>query len=79
MVAPNRVLELRKRLFLTQEVLAFRCRVTVRTVVHWERGEKYPHTRNLKRLARALGVTVDELQLGERPGHGHPDDTKSGP
>jgi transcriptional regulator with XRE-family HTH domain len=72
-VTLNRVRELRLRLFLTQEALAFRCRVTVRTVVHWERGEKYPHGRNLRRLARALGVSVDELQLGDRPGRAQPD------
>lgn len=69
-MAVNRVRELRQRLFLTQDALAFRCKVALRTVVGWERGEKTPTARNAKRLAKALGVSVDELQL-KRPDPGH--------
>jgi transcriptional regulator with XRE-family HTH domain len=72
-MAGNRVRELRERLLLTQEALAFRCRVATRTAVAWERGEKRPSSRNLKRLAKVLGVSVHELRLGRDSEHGHPD------
>jgi|HubBroStandDraft_4_1064222.scaffolds.fasta_scaffold29566_6 transcriptional regulator with XRE-family HTH domain len=71
-MAANRVRELRERLLLTQEALAFRCRVATRTAVTWEKGEKSPNSRNRKRLAKVLGVSVDELGLGET-NDGHPD------
>lgn len=71
-MAANRVRELRERLLLTQEALAFRCRVATRTAVTWEKGEKCPNSRNRKRLAKVLGVSVDELGLGET-NYGHPD------
>ena len=72
-MAGNRVRELRERFLLTQEALAFRCRVATRTAVAWEKGEKRPNSRNTKRLAKVLGVSVHELRLGEGSDHGHPD------
>jgi len=71
-MAANRVRELRERLLLTQEALAFRCRVATRTAVTWEKGEKRPNSRNRKRLAKVLGVSVSDLGLGGTD-HGHPD------
>jgi DNA-binding XRE family transcriptional regulator len=71
-MARNRIRELRERLLLTQEALAFRCRVATRTAVTWEKGEKRPNSRNRKRLAKVLGVSVHELQL-EDIDHGHRD------
>ena len=71
-MAASRVREFRERLLLTQEALAFRCRVATRTAVAWEKGEKRPNSRNRKRLAKVLGVSVDDLQLGG-PDHGAPD------
>jgi hypothetical protein len=47
-----------------------------RTAVTWEKGEKCPNSRNRKRLAKVLGVSVDELGLGET-NHGHPDTAKA--
>jgi DNA-binding XRE family transcriptional regulator len=75
-MAANRVRELRERLLLTQEALAFRCRVATRTAVTWEKGEKCPNSRNRKRLAKVLGVSVDELGLRGTE-HGHPDTAKA--
>jgi DNA-binding XRE family transcriptional regulator len=63
-MAANRVRELRERLLLTQDALAFWCRVTTRSAVVWEKGEKRPNSRNTKRLAKVLGVSVHELRLG---------------
>jgi transcriptional regulator with XRE-family HTH domain len=71
-MAVNRVRELRERLLLTQEALAFRCKVATRTAVTWEKGEKRPSSRNQRRLAKVLGVSVHELHLGG-PHHGNPD------
>ena len=48
---------------LTQEALAFKCKVSVRTVVAWETGEKLPTSRNQARLAKALGVEINDLSL----------------
>jgi transcriptional regulator with XRE-family HTH domain len=76
-MAGNRVRELRERLLLTQEALAFRCRVATRTAVAWERGEKSPSSRNLKRLAKVLGVSVHELRLRGGSDHGDRDDGTS--
>jgi transcriptional regulator with XRE-family HTH domain len=64
-MAANRVRELREAFLLTQEALAFRCRVATRTAVAWERGEKRPSSRNERRLAKVLGVSVHELHLEE--------------
>jgi len=38
--------------------------VATRTAVTWEKGEKRPNSRNRKRLAKVLGVSVDGLGLG---------------
>jgi transcriptional regulator with XRE-family HTH domain len=46
---------------LTKADLAALCRVNWRTVDRWEAGETHPTSRNLKRLARALGVSVSDL------------------
>ena len=61
----NRIRELRERHLLTQDALAFRCSVATRTAVFWEKGEKRPNSRNTKRLAKVLGVSVHELHLTE--------------
>ena len=60
----NRIAELRRERGLTQEELAYRARVSLRTVGGWEKGRSTPHKRNARRLAKALGVDLDALQLG---------------
>lgn len=57
----NRVRELRHRVGMSQEELAFRAGV------HWtylgsiERGERNPSLKNIASIAKALGVTLPEL------------------
>lgn len=59
----NRALakSLRKQKGLNQIQLAELCEVHPVTISNWERGEKLPETKNIQALARALGVTTDEL------------------
>ena len=40
--------------------------VSVRTFTRWENGESVPTARNARKLARRLGVSVEELGVGER-------------
>ena len=56
--------EARKALGLTQEQLAKLVGVTQGTVAQWECGLTHPSFENLKRVAAALNVSVDEL-IGE--------------
>ena len=60
----NRVAELRRAMGLTQEELAYRARVSLRSVAAWENGEVIPRKRNARHLAKALRVDLDALQLG---------------
>ncbi|HEV2954174.1 MAG TPA: helix-turn-helix transcriptional regulator [Candidatus Dormibacteraeota bacterium] len=53
--------DLRRTRGLTQEELARRVRVSIRTVAAWERGESLPRQRHARALARALGVAIDDL------------------
>ena len=54
----EKVKELRTRKGLSQEDLASKTGVTVRTVRNWETGGKYPRSRDLyAKLADALGVS----------------------
>ena len=51
----------RKKLGLTQEELGRLLGVTNKAVSKWEVGETMPDIMMLKSLAKALGITVDEL------------------
>jgi transcriptional regulator with XRE-family HTH domain len=55
--------ELRRAAGLTQLELANRLQVTPSTVYKWERGANEPSATNLRDLARALGVSMDEIDL----------------
>jgi transcriptional regulator with XRE-family HTH domain len=57
----TRVAELRRARGLTQEELAYRARVSLRTVAGWESGQVRPRKRNARALAKALGVDIDDL------------------
>jgi transcriptional regulator with XRE-family HTH domain len=59
----TRVAEFRRARGLTQEELAYRARVSLRTVAGWESGQVRPHKRNARALAKALGVGLDALLL----------------
>ena len=57
----NRLYELRKKAGLSQEGLADLLGVTRQAVSKWELDDALPDTDKLVPLARALGVSVDEL------------------
>lgn len=48
---------------LTQEELAKRCNVSMMTVSRWERATMEPSATALKRIARATGVRMDDIDL----------------
>jgi transcriptional regulator with XRE-family HTH domain len=52
---------------LTQDELARLLGRPVRTVQSWEHGEKRPSPDNLRRLAQALRVTVEDLNPSPQP------------
>jgi transcriptional regulator with XRE-family HTH domain len=55
--------DLRQASGLTQLELANRLGVTPSAVYNWERGRNEPSATNLRDLARALGVSMDEIDL----------------
>lgn len=57
----KRVLEIRTRLGLTQEELAFRCNMHASHIGFLERGERNPSLETLSRLARGLEIPLHEL------------------
>ena len=57
----------RKRKGLSQEQLAEKTRVTVRTIQRIEKGEVTPHLRTVKLLAAALELDVDDLLQLDNP------------
>lgn len=54
----------RKEQGLTQQQIADRLNVTFQAVSKWENGITYPNTELLVDLAKMLGVSVDDLLLG---------------
>ena len=57
----NNIQAYRIRKLLTQEDLAERLGVSRSTVAAWETGRIYPQASRLMDLAKALGVTVEQL------------------
>lgn len=57
----ERIRELRKAWGLTQEQLAERADVHVSFVGNVERGENVPSIKTLRRIAKALGVSVKDV------------------
>lgn len=53
--------DLRRNQQLSQAELAKKCRVTQQFIQQIENGKRSPSIRVARRLATALGVTVDEL------------------
>ncbi len=60
------ICKLRKENNLTQAALAEKLNISNRTVSKWENGDGFPDITILPEIAKNLGVTVDELLLGER-------------
>src|SRR5205807_485434 len=67
-----RLRELREKAGLSQSGLAEGAGVPIDSIQNWEQGRTRPRIEALGKLARALGVTVDELlqEQDERPGQG---------
>lgn len=63
----ERLKRCRKEKGLTQQELADQLGVSNKTVSRWESGGGYPDVPLLVPLARALGVTADDLLDGEKP------------
>lgn len=55
--------ELRMAAGLTQLELAIKVKVTPSAVYNWERGKNEPSATNLRDLALALGVSMDDIDL----------------
>ncbi len=47
----------------SQHELAVKLGVTAATVYNWERGKNEPNVSTFRRLARILGVSMDEIAL----------------
>lgn len=59
-----RLARLRMARNLSQTMLAARIASNQRTVAYWEDGERVPGADWLDRLAKALGVSMDDLWRG---------------
>ncbi len=55
------IAEERRRAGLSQEALAFRCKLHPTYISQLERGLKFPTIRVLRAIAAALGTTASEL------------------
>ncbi|MBQ4182179.1 MAG: helix-turn-helix transcriptional regulator, partial [Bacilli bacterium] len=57
----NRLVQMRKKMGLSQEQLADKLGLSRQAVSKWERAEASPDTDNLICLAKLYGVSLDEL------------------
>ncbi|QOR36791.1 helix-turn-helix transcriptional regulator [Clostridium sp. 'deep sea'] len=57
---------LRKQKSLTQKQLAEQLGITDKAISKWERGLGYPDIETVLPLAKALGVTANEILMGEK-------------
>lgn len=67
MTLHQRIAALRKSKGLTQEELASRTRLTVRTIQRIETGESVPRSFTLKAIAQALDTPFESLLIKESP------------
>ena len=66
MTIGQRIAALRKQAGLSQEALACQLNVSRQAIGKWEADASLPGLDNLQELARALGVSCDELLTGEK-------------
>ena len=59
----NRLVNLRKSNYLSQEALAEKLGISRQAVSKWERAEASPDTDNLIQLAKLYHVSLDELLM----------------
>ena len=64
MTIGKRIAQLRKEKGLTQEELSQKMEVSAQAVSKWENDQTCPDIASLPKLAKILGVTVDELLSG---------------
>jgi len=57
----DKIAELRKNKNITQKQLASALSVTNKAISRWENGDGLPDISNLPKLAKALGVSIDEI------------------
>jgi len=63
----NRLVELRKKMGLSQEDLADKLGISRQAISKWERAEASPDTDNLICLAKIYGVSLDDLLKTDQP------------
>ena len=68
----QRMKQIRKEKRMTQEETADRAGVTAVSLSRWENGERNPTFQDVEKVARALGVTMEELTREQKPGTGLP-------
>ena len=64
LILGERIRAVRKKKGLTQTELGNAVGVEIKTIHRWEKGERTPRVEELKRLAKALNVDVNELLNG---------------
>lgn len=57
----NKIMELRKKMGLSQEELAEKIGVARQTISKWELGETFPDLNQAKELSKIFNVSLDEL------------------
>ena len=57
----DKILQLRKKNGLSQEQLGEKVDVTRQTISNWELGETAPNPEQLKKMSKAVDVSVDEI------------------
>jgi transcriptional regulator with XRE-family HTH domain len=60
----QRIRDLRRTLFFSQEELAERAKISVSFLSMIERSTRLPHVKTLAAIANAMGVTLSQLFLG---------------
>lgn len=65
MTIGKRIAQLRKEKGMTQEELSQKMEVSAQAVSKWENDQTCPDITSLPKLAKLLGVTVDELLSGK--------------
>ncbi len=68
--------EIRKQMGMKQLELARIIGVTPVTVYNWERGKYEPSAEYLRKVARALGVSMDDIALLSDEKNRHPDESE---
>lgn len=62
----SRIRKYREAAGLSQRGLAALLGVKQSTISQWEVGDTYPLMRKLPRIAKALGISSEELMIGRR-------------